>query len=65
MARGGWIWPGLRLTRGGKPDLEQLRVEVAGYWRRGEDWWTDAEAAEGKVAGDAEYVIWPERSVGR
>ena len=32
----------------------------AGYWRRGADWWTDGEAEDGLVPGDAEYVIWPE-----
>jgi hypothetical protein len=37
-----------------------LRRQPAGYWRRGEDWWTDAEVADGKVPEDAEYVIWPE-----
>jgi hypothetical protein len=41
------------------------RPQPAGYWRRGEDWWTEAEAADGKVPGDAEYVIWPEGRAGR
>ena len=41
------------------------RTQPAGYWRRGEDWWTDAEAADGKVPGDAEYVIWPKGGVDR
>lgn len=36
------------------------RSPPAGYWRRGEDGWTDAEAEDGKVPGDAEYVSWPE-----
>ncbi len=44
---------------------QQQRRQPAGYWRRGEDWWTDAEAADGKVPGDAEYVIWPEGSAER
>ncbi len=41
------------------------RRQPAGYWRRGADWWTDAEAADGRVPGDAEYFIWPEGSVER
>ncbi len=39
------------------------RSRPSGYWRRGEDWWTEREAEDGVVPGDAEYVIWPERSV--
>jgi hypothetical protein len=41
------------------------RRQPAGYWRRGEDWWTEAEAEDGRVPGDAEYVIWPEGSAER
>ena len=41
------------------------RRQPAGYWRRGEDWWTEREAENGVVPGDAEYVIWPEGSVER
>ncbi len=39
------------------------RRQPEGYWRRGEDWWTEREAEDGVVPGDAEYVIWPEGSV--
>ena len=41
------------------------RQQPAGYWRRGEDWWTEREAEDGVVPGDAEYVLWPEGSVER
>ena len=27
-----------------------------GYWRKGEDWWTEAEAENGAVPCDAEWV---------
>ena len=37
----------------------------AGYWRRGEDWWTAEEAEDGRVPGDAAYVPWSGEETGR
>ncbi|MGI8912324.1 MAG: hypothetical protein ACR2JY_00800, partial [Chloroflexota bacterium] len=36
------------------------RRQPAGYWRRKQDWWTEREAEDSMVPGDAEYIIWPE-----
>ena len=38
----------------------RLRLRPRGYWRRGKDWWTEAEEEDSLVPGNAEHVVWGE-----